>query len=355
MQFVTDLTGSLVWAHSTLALIGVASSIVMGIGMWWFAVRYRAHVSSVRLRESRKPDFFSWTWAVALLAGIVTLCGILAASDPQRKVLVPDVEYTGACIGISVDASFSMLAPERRGAKQTRLGRALAEIKSLAESFPSGDRLNLMAFAGTPEIFSSQWTSDRTLFFTRLHYINESYVSVHGRSGSDIPAAIGKWFSVLPEKDSCTVVIVIFTDGEPEGDENELAKQLVSSLELFSGLKRRVITFLVAVGDDTEPLRIPEYDHAGHFQGFAVKDDGSYIFSRPDIWYLKDIAARFLGKLIFTEKHDENLQQKISSSITEARKIAAISSKVTYRSIAAWFAVGFVVSLALLLGSIIRL
>lgn len=355
---VINAIRSVVWMYPTLAWIGVVVSICTGVGIFWFVVRYRAYASVSDphdLRAFTKSHILGVSCAIPLFASLVVLFGVLGRADPQYRVLVPDVQYVGACVGIGLDASFSMLAPERYGATQTRLERALKEIESLVESFPSGDRLSLMAFAATPEVFAPRWTNDHHLFFTELRHINESYVAFYGRTGSDISSAIGKWFTVLPQDDSCQVFIVLFTDGEPEGDESALAQQLVSSLELFSKLNRPVSMFVVAIGDDREPLRIREYDSAGQFSGHAVKDDGSYIFTRPEISYLKNIAARFHGKLIFTERRDENLQYKISSSIAEARKIAAMRSKAIYQSIAPWCAAAFLAALALLLSALVRI
>ena len=358
MQIVIDAITSVVWMNKPLAWIGIIVSMIMGFAAWWFVARYQLWASALHQQDSALPNkrvFMGARSALPISVGVMVLCGLLGAADPQRRVLVPDVQYVGACVGISVDASFSMLAPERRGSKKTRLSRALEEIELLVNSFPSGDRLSLMAFAGTPDVFGSRWTNDRHLFFVQLQYINESYVSVYGRSGSDIASAIGKWFTILPGEDSCQIVLVVFTDGEPEGEEAELAQQLISSLEVFSKSNRRIAIFLVAIGDDREALRIPEYDTAGNFKGFAAKKNGSYIFTRPDIFYLKDMAARFHGKLIFAEYRNENLQEKISSSISEARKIAAIRSKVTYQSVAPWFGLGFLGALTLVLTALLRI
>ncbi len=358
MHYIDDVVSTIVWTHPTLAWVGVVASVIMGIAAWWFVGRYQRYIvteDSHGLGSTDARDFSKTRAAIRASVSLVVLSGILGIADPERKVLVADVQYTGACVGIGVDASFSMLANERYGSKKTRLTRALEEVEKLTESFPSGDRLSLMAFAGTPEIFSPRWTNDRRVFFTQLHHLNESYVSIYGRTGSDIPSAMGKWFVALPEGDSCQVFLVLFTDGEPEGEESALAQQLVSSLEIFSKLDRRVITFLVAIGDDRESLRIREYDTAGNFSGFAVKEDGSYIFSRPDLTYLSDIAVRFHGKLIYAQHHDENLQYKISSSIAEARKIAAMRTKAVYQSIAPWCAAAFLIALSLLLCALARI
>ncbi|MEK7082600.1 MAG: vWA domain-containing protein [Patescibacteria group bacterium] len=358
MHFIIDFIIGVVWMDVVWVNIGIALSLALGIVAWWLVGRYRTFTSLTDLGGSPHERTYHWfgaRLATALFAGLVLLFGMLGRADPQHKMLVPDVQYAGACVGIGIDSSFSMLALERYGATRTRLERAFVEIESLVGSFPPGDRLSLMAFAATAEVFAPRWSNDRHLFFTSLRHINESYVALYGRTGSDIPSAMGKWFTVLPEGDSCQVFIILFTDGEPEGDESVLAQQLVSSLQLFSQSNRSVITFFVAIGDDTKPLRIREYDSAGQFGGFAVKDDGSYIFTRPDIAYLSDIAVRFHGKLIFTEHGDENLQYKISSSIAEARKIAAMRSKVVYRSVAPWCAAGFLIALICLLPALMRI
>lgn len=361
---VINAIRGVVWIYPTLVWVGIVVSICTGAGMFWFVARYRAYASisdRAGLSGPAKRNILSARCAAPFLASAMILFGMLGRADPQYRVLVPDVQYVGACVGIGVDASFSMLAPERYGSKQTRLNRALDEIEALVESFPSGDRLSLMAFAGTPEgskgtaeVFSPRWTNDRNMFFTQLRHINESYVALYGRTGSDIPSAIGRWFTVLPEKDSCEVFIILFTDGEPEGDTSALAQQMISALEVFSQSSRRAVIFLVAIGDDREPLRIREYDSAGQFSGFAVKDDGSYIFSRPDITYLRDIAARFHGKLIFADRPGQDLRHKVSSSIADARKVAAMRSKIIYRSAAPWCAAAFLAALALLLPALVR-
>ena len=108
----------------------------------------------------------------------------------------------------------------------------------------------------------------------------------------------------------------------------------MASLELFMQSKDRVVIFIIAVGDHREQMRIPEYDAQGNFIGFAANDDGKYIFSKPSLSYLDDMATRFRAKLIFTQDSSETLKEKIASSVAEARSIAAVHKKEVYQSIA---------------------
>ena len=199
------------------------------------------------------------------------------------------------------------------------------------------------------------WTTDRDrIFFTQLSTVNESYISVYGRTGSDIPSVIGKWYKVFPN-DPCQGFILVFTDGEPEGDAKELDQQLLSSVEIFAAARQPLTTFLIAVGDDREAMRIPEHDNEGNFVGFAAEENGDYIFSRPNIGYLEDIAGRFRAKLIFRYDRGENLMPRVAEAIRDARKVAAVHKKERYESIVPWFAAGFLGSFVLLLWTLPKL
>jgi len=300
----------------------------------------------------RPPSRWNYWVAAVSLCGMC-IAGGLAMAQPEKKFLVPRIEYEGACVGISLDTSFSMLAPVKRGSQETRLARALQEIEELVRSFPEGDRLALMAFAATAQMFRPAWTTDRNrIFFTQLRSLNASYVMMQGRTGSNLPGAIGAWFGAFPKDAKCQTFALIFTDGEPEGEKQQLDQELISSLEAFAKMSRSVSIFLVAIGDYAEPLRIPEYDSQGRLAGFAVDEKGEFIFSRPNISYLDELAGRFRAKLIFTQR-GENLKEKIAEALGEVRTVAAVKKSEAYESISPRFTAAYAALFVLFLVALV--
>ncbi|MDP3770062.1 MAG: vWA domain-containing protein [Candidatus Sungbacteria bacterium] len=334
------------WMHYGVLVPGIILALAIFLWAIIFLLVYRNAFVSLHTPELsvryHKP-MRGIKWGMPVCASALVGLGVIAIAGPERKSFVPYPEYQGACVGISLDTSFSMEAPEKKGMKNTRLARAKHEIETLVNSFPEGDRLALMAFAGSARVFRPAWTTDRErVFFVQLNSINESYVAMYGRTGSNIPRAIGEWFNAFPKDAPCQRFILVFTDGEPEGDPGELEEQLMASLELFAQSKERVTTFIIAIGNHREQMRIPEYDAQGQFAGFAANDDGQYIFSRPNLAYLDDIATRFRAKLIFTASSGTALQEEIASSVMSARSVAAVHKKEIYQSIARPFILAYI-------------
>lgn len=345
----------IVWRNPTMLIAGAIISAAL-IGIWIaYLVILRRIGGGARIAEFDSHAYdvrrvMQCIGALAFLTGIIM--GFLAAAEPLRKTKVPLNIYEGACHGIALDASFSMAAPVERNSKETRLGLAIRTIEALVEGFPEGDRFTFMVFAGTPHIFRPIWTADRErIFLPKLRSINKSYLAVYGRDGSNIPAAIGAWLKVLRGEIPCQPFIFVFTDGEPEGDEKELDQGLVNSLESFSQLKNKVTIFMVAIGDYREELRIPEYDLNGEFAGFAVNKKGKFVFSKPNLAYLQEIASRFRARLLFADKGDD-LKKKVSSEVEQVRKIAAVEYKESYVPVSQVFTLLF---LFFVVGSIVIL
>lgn len=320
-----------------MLIIGaIASLMLLGVWIAYLMVSRRMRDIAKIAELDAYAHGIRWygEWIGSFCCVLAVAAGFLAAAGPERKTKVPFNIYEGACHGIALDASFSMKAPVEKRSKETRLGRAVKSIEELVNEFPEGDRLAFMAFAATPHIFPLMWTSDRErIFFPQLRGINESYVAIYGREGSNIPAAIGAWLKALPVQILCQPFIFIFTDGEPEGEKDKLDQSLMDSLTVFSQLKSAISIFIVAVGDHREPLRIPEYDVNGGFAGSAVNAEGKFVFSRPDLGYLEEVASRFRARVVFADK-GEDLKQKVASAVEQVRKVAAVDYKESFVPVA---------------------
>jgi len=200
-------------------------------------------------------------------------------------------------------------------------------IEYLVTTFKEEDRLALMIFAGKSLLIQPAWTSDQgQVFLPQLKNISSGFVRINGREGTNIPKAIEVLSLSFPRDNPCQKMALIFTDGEPEGD--DLDQSLITSLDTFAKSTDRPRIFIVVVGDTENSMRIPGYGADGALY-FEVNNEGAYIKTRPNLPYLKDISEKFGATVVFSKEGKDALHQKLRNEISQAREVVATHTRET--------------------------
>jgi len=249
-------------------------------------------------------------WKMALSGTALLLC-IFALARPQWGFEWQEIKRTGLDILIGIDVSKSMLARDMR---PTRLERAKYAVKDLIRKL-SGDRIGLIAFAGT-SFLQCPLTIDYNGFLLTLDDLSAATIP---RSGTSISSAIREAISVLKSADKKFKIFILITDGEElEGDAIKAAGEAA---------RAGVRIYCVGVGTQEGDI-IPTIDDRGE-KGYLADRAGQVIKTRLNEDLLKRIAVATGGSYVKATPSDFGLILLYDKSISrlEKREIEAKMKK----------------------------
>lgn len=259
-----------------------------------------------------------------ILLVLAFLCASLGYSTPKEEITRSVPDYEGLDIIAMVDCSKSMLASAKEGEPSSRMDVVVSALLATVRVLEK-DRWGVSCFSekllGTP-ILSTDY--EHVLFPKLRELSNASYLSQVG-SGTNFAAALdGCRRGFMRTKKKVKKICMIFSDGEPQGSEQEMNNHLDTMVGLFGfdiGEREWDIAFyLIGVGDTTRASKIPKYDAEGNVRGFETDEEGREVYTRPDSTYLEKIADRFKGDYRQLSK-DEDLSALVSDIAQKERKV----------------------------------
>lgn len=221
------------------------------------------------------------TRGVRVARGVVRLtllCGALTALTaallgPRWGEAEQALKRRGIDVMVVLDVSRSMLA---RDIAPNRLERAKLSIRDDLLPSLGGDRIGLIAFAGTPSI-KCPLTTDYGFFRLALADITPASVP---RGGTLIGDALRRAGDAFDAKLDTHKVVLLITDGEDqESFPIEAAKALWAD--------KQIPVVSLALGDEREGSRIPIESQQGDD---FVRYQGEVVWSRANFDALRAIA-----------------------------------------------------------------
>ncbi len=238
---------------------------------------------------------------MALMALAIFLC-LVALARPQWGFIWEETKKTGIDILMAVDVSKSMLATD---VKPNRLERSKFAIKDLVKKL-SGDRIGLIAFAGTSFI-QCPLTIDYNGFLLALDDLTTASIP---RGGTSITGAMREAMGIYKGPEKKFKVLVIITDGEDfEGDALAAAKQAADL-----GIK----IYCVGVGTAEGEL-IPAIGDKGE-RGYLADRSGQIVKTRLNEDILKKIAISTGGSYVHATQAEFGLVLLYDKSISKLEK-----------------------------------
>lgn len=227
---------------------------------------------------------------------------LLALARPQWGFVWEETKRSGLDIMIAIDVSKSMLATD---VKPNRLERSKFAVKDLVKEL-SGDRLGLIAFAGT-SFLQCPLTIDYNGFLLALDDLTTATIP---RGGTSIAGAIREAIEAFKGPEKKFKVLVIITDGEDhEGDALAAAKQAADS-----GIK----IYCVGVGTPEGEL-IPVSSDTGE-RGYLADRGGAAVKTRLNEEILKKIALSTGGSYVHATQSEFGLTLLYDRSISKLEK-----------------------------------
>ncbi len=200
-------------------------------------------------------------------------------------------ETRGLNLVIAMDVSRSMLAEDASG---SRLNRALREARRLVQDL-DGDRLGLVAFAGTSYILSPLSVDGPALTL----YLDALDPDVASEGGTSLAPALAQGAELLrASPEIADRVLVVFTDGEGHDS-------LASSAREARRLGELGIHLILVAEGGRDPARIPVRDERGTLVAWQRDMDGNVIETAREDAVLGAIADAAQGTLVAAELPDQ--------------------------------------------------
>jgi len=230
----------------------------------------------------------------ALKAGLLVFgltAGVLALADVKVGFVWEEVRRRGVDVVVALDVSDSMLVRDSgTGEELSRLERARREISDLLSAL-RGDRIALVAFAGTA-FLELPLTLDYGAAHLFLDSLDPDLIPVKGTA---IGEAIRKSVEAFEESSQESRAIILITDGEDHaGEALEEARRAAQA---------GVRIFAIGIGRD-QGAPIP--DPAG---GFRRDRSGEVILSKLDEPTLQQIALETGGRYVRSVTGDVDLEE----------------------------------------------
>jgi len=233
----------------------------------------------------------------ALLLVLAFIFGIVAVAGPRFGTYYEEVAQSGVDVFILLDVSRSMLAED---VAPNRLARAKSDIQDLL-THVAGDRVGLIAFAGSP-IIKVPLTTDHRFFLQVLNSIDTFSAP---RGGTAIGDAIRLALRAMPPEADRERAMVLITDGEDqESMPLEAAKDAA---------ERQIRILTIGLGNPADGGRIPIRDQNGNLT--YLRHDGQEVWSRMDESALREIARLTEGAYVAAGTRTFDLGQIYADSI----------------------------------------
>jgi len=275
------------------APIVVILSPLIAVAVWFAAawarrarIRRAAAWSEQTARTARAAGRLG-SGTLGLAAGLAAI----ALAGPrwgEEKIVT---ETRGLNLVIAVDISRSMLAEDAAG---SRMARALREARRLVQDL-DGDRLGLVAFAGTSYILSPLSVDGPALTL----YLDALDPEVASEGGTVLAPALAQGAELLrASPEIADRVLVVFTDGEGHDS-------LASALREAKRLGDLGIHLILVSEGGRDPARIPVRDERGALVAWQRDADGTIIETSRHDEVLGAVADAAQGTLVAAELPDQ--------------------------------------------------
>jgi len=297
----------------------------------------------LRHRSTHNEGRIFGTFRLLLFALTVTLVGFgigLLLLKPHVKMRETYPEYEPLHIVIASDASLSMLAqatpdpcgPSRRDVEIREVDAFMA---MLAEK--NTDRLGLVAFARFGHRVVPVLTNDYPLFMRVFRDVmDEDDIRNGFLQGTNHWDAALEATKIFRKDASHKRVLVILTDGEPDGPPDILAERRVQALKALSELGA-ISLYLIGVGDPETRYPIPlSRDAWGCPMEFYTQTEGEgvgqFMLTRPNVTEL-GILAEELGGVYRHSRTGSELKTMLNDVVMRERVMIGTKYRDAYHDL----------------------
>ena len=315
--------------------------------------KYCHRLTVVRFND-RREIVKALLFVALLFTGSLALLGI---NYKGREVYE---EKQGADICFIFDITFSMQAQNREGSKGTRMERMLEIFEdALALLGESGDnRVSAVAFGWEAWRLMAYPTSDHKLIRREVSAkVNKWNSHLKGRSGSNIGVALYYGITAFPPdpgKEKRKKIIILLSDGEPDGNISEIQKAITSAVTDYAR-QEMISMIIIGLGDQGREFPLPKLNENGIVVGFEKDRNGKTKKTRSNFMFLEKIAKQTNGLFIqdsILKKKD--LNKALKDRIADAKKTGKKVTVDAKKDITAHFLFLFSALMLLFVGMVLK-
>ncbi len=303
--------------------------------MWRRAGKLRAYSRNISGRIYRPIRVLIYAHVLALIGfGI----GLLLLK-PYLRTEELYIEYQPNHIVLADDKSLSVLAQATDDpCGPSRLDVAQQEVAEFMEMLEEQktDKIGLIIFARFGYRVIPVLTRDYRLVSRVLNEVQEAEIQNGLLQGTNHWDAVLEATKIFDKKAANKKILIILTDGEPNGPEEILADRRVRALKALSELGE-VSTYIVGVGDPSLDYPIPKSrDEEGcpieYYAQTEGSETGQIVFTRPDVNELEMMSRELGGTYIHSFASGE-LANVMHDIVLEERVAIGEQTNVTYKDL----------------------
>jgi hypothetical protein len=300
--------------HIWLLYAAVAGSLLLSFLYLQRRLRLLTHRYTALRRELLKLACFA-----------VAIVGLLAAwLEPRLEQTTYLPVFESLEVIIMLDITDSMRAVVGSSDPRPRYEVMVEAADRILSQFDE-DRRAIAAFT-TAILHWSPLTRDyERLVRPEIARLANPRVYAEYGFGTNFASAIRGCLHLFEQRERQRVCILL-TDGEPEGDMERLAADLIEALEevALARVDHDISFYLIGIGDprEAQPIPIYNYDSPDTFTGYRTLASGEPIMTRPDHRYLSQMAESLAG-MYFSIEDEASLAGFIDEIVGLEREAVA--------------------------------
>lgn len=287
-----------------------------------------AHPASLALLLPARKS--SASWLKSLFFWLSLCLAMIALARPQGNPELIERESASLDIFILLDISRSMDAEDLA---PSRLKKAKREIQQLTDRL-EGDRLGIIAFAGTP-VLLVPLTTDYDLVRDTVSGIDTTFIS---NQGTDIAkalrtaaAAFKRSAETKGSKETVdrSNVVIIMSDGEDNVNASEInaAKEVTD----LGG-----IVYSIAFGTE-KGVPIPTRNEYGELAGYKRDRTGNPVVTKVETKSLEEVAKAGGGRFYFSTSDMGEIDDIVRRTTKLQRSSAKMAKSLVYQEYFSYF------------------
>ncbi len=305
---------------------------------FWLSAAISVFVFALNLFTLKRIRFFRYFDVIrALMWSSVVLFLGMALSGVKISWNKPFPIKEKLEIIFALDVSLSSLARDVIVEKDGRL-RKISRLDFEKEQVENiigilgGDAAGIIIFADKAvplQIILSREDYGNTLI-RNLRYIDKNFVRYAVSQGTDYGNLILAALEQFGKETSRKKILFVLTDGEPQGEEEKLQKNLGEAIKQFSA-RKDIGVYLIGIGNSREPSPIPKVeDENGNVKEYYIetygKAKGQQILTRPNPEFLAHLANMTNG-YYFHAASSQDLKNIFKTSLEKERRIIGFQEK----------------------------
>ena len=305
-------------------------------------------VTLKRIVFFKKRDIFRvFMWAFLVFFIGAALSGIFLKHEKQTPIKERMEIVFALDVSLSSLARDVIVETDEGKKKVSRLEFSKRQIINAVDLLRK-DSVGVIAFADIAVPLQFVVSEDaHSSIMSELKRVDEDFCRYAVKQGTDYGNLFLSALEMFNSKTDKNKMLLIFTDGESQGDKGRLKENMDRALEAMS-LRNDIAVFFLGVGNERAPSMIPQLvDENDEPVEYYKKDDSSHVLTAPNAKMLAELSDAFRGYYLHLSSEND-LKNFLESSVEGARRQIGISTRTETVDLTQFFIICVLVLLFLI-------